>query len=944
MESLHRAPWWHRERMACSPSAAAEMRGVLSDVLRPSHSQECRLHSLGVMLADLQDRAHVKQLLPWWTPGLRFAAQVALVNNANQITKHLVARLPQRYVMKGTHGSSMLLVVHRERATLRACSGCIKAGPRVANGRVSHAAFLAFWCAQFLNVSYGRLSGEPSYDFVHRKCLFEESLADDSGRLPDDVKVFTYHGKALLVLHTTARYTNGSRFILLDTTGQIFPGAMPPHTRSYRAACADEGPPPRFDTGRYAEMVRHAELLASRTYQKHHVMRVDFFANRTHTSFAELTPTPGACSLRFQPPTLDKLLAHASRPASSKSAITGACLHETLRQSCPLSVESRQANQLASCALPAATCMAALIEGSEVPSCCTKAAFGAARDVLQHSYTNSTTSTPCRPHWPQATCACHRAHNTAGRRYALPQLWDCLVGPVQSRSPSGAVHIRPPTNASTVLVFTSFSPLSATSTELVRRVVQTSLYPVFFFHDEGNDPMRAVRDRKALEAVGATHIELDLPALEELFGGHAKLFNFGGRTGTLRHFGIAMWLVRSAFRYAWVIETDVFVRDAAELLVPYERHTEDFLAQMHPGRPGYFPWRCGDVAHSISPPARFGVVSAFVMRWSYTFASALLKTLVVEEFTSHHEIFFPFVVHAWHLSSRMLHSADMHHLAINGVGPDWGRFTLEEAEAKSDLRIAHPVKRSKDTRDVAHPFNLRQRSRPTPGSEGNRDAARLRASRATGGLPRPGIRHARPRALSTAVDAKTLRDCKYVYVDLGSSIGLQIKKLYQPSLCPQAPVQQVFSRHFPAERRGVCTLAVEPNPEHTDILRSLRDLYVASGSHVQILEAAAAVEEGSAAFYFNSHRAQGSVHHHWGGSLEEMDKSGMSAHVATIDIASLLRSALTNNATVVMKVDIEQSAGGKQRRPYHCPCVEPLGPALGRAYGHCRTENEPFSI
>ena len=68
-------------------------------------------------------------------------------------------------------------------------------------------------------------------------------------------------------------------------------------------------------------------------------MRVDFFASRTQSFFAELTFTPFACYPGFVPKSLDKLLGHAISDAgaaatAARGALTSACLHATLRRQC----------------------------------------------------------------------------------------------------------------------------------------------------------------------------------------------------------------------------------------------------------------------------------------------------------------------------------------------------------------------------------------------------------------------------------------------------------------------------------------------------------------------------------------------------------------------------------------------------------------------------------
>ena len=38
--------------------------------------------------------------------------------------------------------------------------------------------------------------------------------------------------------------------------------------------------------------------------------------------------------------------------------------------------------------------------------------------------------------------------------------------------------------------------------------------------------------------------------------------------------------------------------------------------------------------------------------------------------------------------------------------------------------------------------------------------------------------------------------CRHVYLDLGTNIGMQIRKLYQPELYPQSPMLPFFDRYF----------------------------------------------------------------------------------------------------------------------------------------------------
>ena len=68
-----------------------------------------------------------------------------------------------------------------------------------------------------------------------------------------------------------------------------------------------------------------------------------------------------------------------------------------------------------------------------------------------------------------------------------------------------------------------------------------------------------------------------------------------------------------------------------------------------------------------------------------------------------------------------------------------------------------------------------------------------------------------------------LDGCKYVYLDVGTNVGIQIRKLFEPDLYPNASIHQVFDRYFgnieKRTRDGICAVGFEPNPSHTTILK-----------------------------------------------------------------------------------------------------------------------------
>ena len=69
-----------------------------------------------------------------------------------------------------------------------------------------------------------------------------------------------------------------------------------------------------------------------------------------------------------------------------------------------------------------------------------------------------------------------------------------------------------------------------------------------------------------------------------------------------------------------------------------------------------------------------------------------------------------------------------------------------------------------------------------------------------------------------------LDGCYHVYLDVGTNVGIQIRKLYEPEKYPDAKIHRIFDEHF--KRKNVtstghiCAIGFEPNPRHVPILQS----------------------------------------------------------------------------------------------------------------------------
>jgi len=100
-----------------------------------------------------------------------------------------------------------------------------------------------------------------------------------------------------------------------------------------------------------------------------------------------------------------------------------------------------------------------------------------------------------------------------------------------------------------------------------------------------------------------------------------------------------------------------------------------------------------------------------------------------------------------------------------------------------------------------------------------------------------------------------LKNCKKILLDVGSNIGVNIRKLYEPKKYDGAKLLPFFEKYFgePAWRRtaagksGVCALGFEPNGEHTERLSAIEKAYNDNGWHVHFYPFAAWSSEGKMA-------------------------------------------------------------------------------------------------
>jgi len=163
-----------------------------------------------------------------------------------------------------------------------------------------------------------------------------------------------------------------------------------------------------------------------------------------------------------------------------------------------------------------------------------------------------------------------------------------------------------------------------------------------------------------------------------------------------------------------------------------------------------------------------------------------------------------------------------------------------------------------------------------------------------------------------------LQACSKIYLDMGSNIGVQVRKLFEPEHYSGAGVLPIFDRFFgpPAERRrpsnqsGICALGFEANPRWVGRLQLVERAYRdAKGWRANFVVPAAV-----------SDRDNETVTIHYGGHKYGFpdlsagitdDQLPEAAEVPTFDMAAFVSQQIvplsSKNVTVVGKVDIEGS-------------------------------------
>ncbi|RYI13848.1 MAG: hypothetical protein EON48_12225 [Acetobacteraceae bacterium] len=182
-------------------------------------------------------------------------------------------QLPDRFVIKASHGSGWLRIV-KDKSTL------------------NRDAVIAE-CREWLSLNYYDINLEAVYRNIPPRIMIEEFLDNGCGEAPEDYKLYVFHGRVEIIQVDVARFGQHRRKIYdRDWQEQQVELSVPTYTGTL-------SPPPQL-----AEVIEVAETLAGTI----DFVRVDLYVVGDQVYFGEMTPSSGNGFNRFTPVSFDAVM------------------------------------------------------------------------------------------------------------------------------------------------------------------------------------------------------------------------------------------------------------------------------------------------------------------------------------------------------------------------------------------------------------------------------------------------------------------------------------------------------------------------------------------------------------------------------------------------------------------------------------------------------------
>jgi FkbM family methyltransferase len=171
---------------------------------------------------------------------------------------------------------------------------------------------------------------------------------------------------------------------------------------------------------------------------------------------------------------------------------------------------------------------------------------------------------------------------------------------------------------------------------------------------------------------------------------------------------------------------------------------------------------------------------------------------------------------------------------------------------------------------------------------------------------------------STLVDyghPSWISSCRAIYLDVGSNVGVQIRKFFEPQKYPKATMLPYFDRSFgvasnrtmASNQTGICALGLEPARQHQERLQQIQAAYLSKGWNVQFYPYAAWKQEDTKLFWVDP-SGESKSQQGWNSMLaNDLDESHEHQYsVRTVNLSDFIES-LPVQSVKLMKMDIEGS-------------------------------------
>eukprot|EP01084_Bolivina_argentea_P285748 490082_1 len=161
----------------------------------------------------------------------------------------------------------------------------------------------------------------------------------------------------------------------------------------------------------------------------------------------------------------------------------------------------------------------------------------------------------------------------------------------------------------------------------------------------------------------------------------------------------------------------------------------------------------------------------------------------------------------------------------------------------------------------------------------------------------------------------TFTNCENIYIDLGSNIGVQTRKLFEPEKYPNSTVLSHYDITFGSvtkRRKNCCSFGFEANPKHFDRLHEIEQCYNKKGWRTKFYILAVWINDDDT---IEIHTDDENKYEDWGAGIiggeqyGRPNQQGKIFNVKTIDIAKWIKTVIeiNNPKNVFVKMDIEGS-------------------------------------